>query len=151
MVKNLSRRLFLSLLGGSFGAVLLAGCQGTQTAVSDFEVECGTSDIYTQEDMDSAIEAIMAEFSSWKGCTMKRIVYAGDQTATENLEYCNELRAEGAPEFDQAIVFLSDFHSPSEEDSKDTAWNPDSDYDGWQWYLGRTAGGAWQLLTWGYG
>ena len=27
---------------------------------------------------------------------------------------------------------------------------PDTEYEGWNWYLGRQTGGEWELLQWGY-
>ena len=30
------------------------------------------------------------------------------------------------------------------------AWDADTEYEGWQWWLGRS-GGAWELVTCGYG
>jgi len=30
------------------------------------------------------------------------------------------------------------------------AWEPDYEYSDWQWWLARTDGGEWQLITWGY-
>jgi hypothetical protein len=30
------------------------------------------------------------------------------------------------------------------------AWEPDYDYENWEWYLGRVKGEDWELLTWGY-
>lgn len=113
-------------------------------------VDYGSSEIYTQEDIDAAIDVIMAEFGQWTGATMKRIVLADDDLCLADLAYCNSLREEGTPEFTQAIVFMTDFHSPSAEQAQGTAWNPDTDYDGYTWHLARTDGGAWQLLTWGY-
>lgn len=85
---------------------------------------------------------------------MQRFAYAGDDACgADELEYVNSLRAEKTPdveEFDQAIVFLTDFHSPSAELSEGKAWDADTDYTDWSWHLGRTgAEGAWQLLSWG--
>ena len=122
--------------------------EGAPTA--DYEVDYGESEVYSQEDMDAAIAVIMAEFGGWEGCTMRSISFTDDVLCEEDLDYVNELREEGAPEFTQAIVFSSNFHSPSEEQSEGTAWEPDTDYDGWTWHLGRTDGGDWQLMTWGY-
>lgn len=51
--------------------------------------------------------------------------------------------------FTQCISFESDFHSP--KNSKEQgSWNLDEEYEGWQWWLARTDGGNWQLITWGY-
>lgn len=113
-------------------------------------VDYGDSEIYTQADIDAAIDVIMAEFDQWTGATMKRIVLADDDLCMADLAYCNSLRSEGDPEFTQAIVFITDFHSPSAEQAEGTAWNPDTDYDDYTWHLARTDGGDWQLLTWGY-
>ena len=105
----------------------------------------GTSDLYTVSDMDEAIALINAEFSTWTGCEMHSLRYAGDECATaENLAWMNEL---GEKEYTQVIEFLSDFHSPVEGGS---AWEPDTEYKDWQWWLARTEDGNWELLTWGY-
>lgn len=120
------------------------------TAKADYEVDYGTSKVYTKADIDAAVEAVMAEFGSWKGCTMKKIAYTDDDTCASNLKDANSLREDGTPEFDQAMVLTSDFHSPSVADAEGTAWEPDTDYNGYTWTLGRTANGAWELLTWGY-
>ena len=42
---------------------------------------------------------------------------------------------------------FSDFHSPVEAGG---AWEPDTEYTDWQWWLARSDGGKWKLLTWGY-
>ena len=120
--------------------------------VAGCEVDYGSSKIYEEPDMDAALEEILNEFSTWTGCTMKRFAYAGDEATKQNLDYVNSLRDEDTDEFDQAIVFLTDFHSPSKEQSEGTAWEPDTDYEDYEWYLGRTGtDGAWKLLTWGWG
>ena len=61
------------------------------------------------------------------------------------LSYINTLAVD--KEYDECIVFTSSFHSPVEGGG---AWEPDYDYENWEWYLGRTEGGSWDLLTWGY-
>ena len=120
------------------------------------EIDYGSSELYTEADIDSALGTILTEFSGWKGCTMKRFAFAGDDACgAEELAYVNELREANMPEtdeFDQAIVFMTDLHSPSGEDAEGTAWEPDTDYKDWSWHLGRTGSdGGWQLLTWGLG
>ena len=119
-------------------------------AKAGYEVDYGTSAVYTKADIDAAVDAVMAEFGTWKGCTMKEIAYTDDDTCASNLEYANSLREDGTPEFDQAMVLTSDFRSPSAAESEGTAWEPDTDYDGYTWTLGRTAGGAWVLVGWGF-
>ena len=117
--------------------------------IASYEVDYGKSELYTQADMDAAIDVIMAEFNTWKGATMKSIAFTDDTTCKESVDYVNEFPAAAETKFDQAIVFTSSFHSPSGDDAKNTAWEPDADYDNWTWYLARTGDGDWNLLTWG--
>ena len=153
-----SRRLAL-VVSALLAIVVMAGCakRATQKPVETsaamagaYQVDYGKSKLYDHDDMDAAIQVIMGEFDTWKGCTMQDIVFTSDDVCTADVSYCNELRDEGAPEFDEAIVFKSDFHSPSGQDAEGTAWEPDTDYAGWEWHLARTGNGTWQLLTWGY-
>ena len=113
--------------------------------LSDVTIDYKTSELYTKEDMDSAIEEIEKEFSTWEGCVLYSISYTDDTKCTDNLSYINTLAVD--KEYDECIVFTSNFHSPVEGGG---AWEPDYDYENWEWYLGRTEGGNWDLLTWGY-
>ena len=117
---------------------------------SDAAIDYGKSELYTQEDMDAAIEKIQTEFSGWRGCEMHNIRYISDDcNSVENIKWVNELK-EGQ-NYTQCIQFNSDFHSPvKEEDLKDTTWEPDQEYTDYQWTLARTDGGDWELLIWGY-
>ena len=109
-------------------------------------VDYGSSDLYTREDMDLAVEMIDSEFSTWKGCKYNLVAYAGDEcNSQENLDWLNGL--EEGQDYTQCIEFLSSFHSPKEGGG---VWEPDTDYDDYQWWLARKDGGDWELLTWGY-
>ena len=115
-------------------------------------IDYGTSKLYNETDMDDAIALIRSEFDTWEGCELREIRYAGDQTVTaDNLKWLNELAAANPDDFsgdyEECIGFVSDFHSPVEQAG---AWEPDTDYTDWQWWLARQAGGDWELLTWGY-
>lgn len=121
-----------------------------QSSSTEVIIDYGTSDLYTQEDMDAAIQKIQKEFSGWKGCEMHNIRYASDDcNSDENIKWVNE-GAEGK-NYTQCIQFLTDFHSPTEEaDLKGTAWEPDQEYKDYTWTLARVDGGEWELLGWGY-
>lgn len=117
---------------------------------SDINVDYGTSSIYKKEDMDSAIELIKEEFNTWDGCELHSISYSSDDECSEvNIKWMNDLeKANDAKEtFTQCIMFKSDFRSPKNGGG---AWNPDSEYTDWQWWLARSDGGQWKLMTWGY-
>ena len=111
-------------------------------------IDYGASEIYTRADMTPAIEIVQETFSKWRGCKLHNIRYAGDAANNaENLRWLNEL----APDqnFTQVIEFLSDFYV-SPEAREFTTFNSDSEYKNWQWWLARTDGGKWQLVTFGY-
>ena len=104
-----------------------------------------TSKTFTQADMDAAIALINAEFNTWKGCELYGIRYAGDaENNAENLKWLNDLKDK---KYTACMLFFSDFHSPVEGGG---AWEPDQDYNDYQWWLAREDGGDWELVTWGY-
>ena len=120
------------------------------TNSSDYVVAYSDSETFSREDQEAAIDVIMAEFNTWQGCTMNQLTVADDNTCMGELEYANSLRDANTPEFDQAMVVTSSFHSPSADQVEGTAWEADKDYEDWTWTLGRSNGGDWVLLTWGY-
>lgn len=109
------------------------------------KIDYKTSDLFTEDEMNAAVEKIMEEFNSWDGCEMHEISYTDDQMCKDNLEYVNTLGVD--EKFVDCIVFTSSFHSPK---NGGDAWEADYEYEGWQWFLGRTEDSDWKLLTWGY-
>ena len=114
------------------------------------KVDYGTSELYTQEEMDAAITEFKKEFENWAGCELHSVKYTGDEcNSEENIAWLNSLK-EGK-NYTQVIEFITDFHSPVEEELlKDTAWEPDKEYTDYQWWLAREDGGAWELVSMGY-
>ena len=110
---------------------LLAGCGSKET--SNITVDYGDSAVYTEQDMDDAIKVIEEMIGSWEGCELHSISYSSD-------DVCNDLA------FTQCIMFDSSFRSPKEGGG---AWEPDTEYT-WSWWLARSDGGEWKLMTWGY-
>ena len=117
----------------------------SETAWEGVKIDYKSSEIYSKEDMDAAIAAIMDEFNTWEGCEMHEISYTDDQTCKDNLSYMDELDPDEKHE--DCIIFTSSFHSPKEGGD---AWEADYEYEGWQWFLARVQDGDWELLTWGY-
>lgn len=117
------------------------------TAQAAVKVELGDSALYTQAELADAVSKIEEKFADFDGCELHSIRYAGDESCTaENLRWMNELGPDG--NYVQVAEFLSDFHSPAAQIG---AWEADTEYVDWQWWLARSEGGAWELLTWGYG
>ena len=102
--------------------------------------------VLTISELAEAAALIREEFDSWEGCEMHSLRYAGDECCSEeNIKWLNFL-SDGS-EISECVEFLSDFHSPVEGSG---AWSADTEYTGWQWWLGREDGGSWELLSWGY-
>ena len=117
-----------------------------KTEEVEVEIDYGRSKLFTVRELDRAIEAIRAEFDSWEGCELHSISYAGDSSSTrKNLRWLNDL--DEGNDYVQCAEFLSNFHSPVEQYG---SWNPDTEYIDWQWWLGQTADGDWELVSWGY-
>lgn len=140
--KKKSRRkiICVSLLSVFLCFAIIFACASLKPATIDY----GTSDVYSQEDMDSAINLIKERFSKWQGCKLYSISYTDDGLCERELDYCNTLADDGIV-YDQCIVFRTSFRSPIFGGG---AWNANFKYD-WSWYLARSQNGTWELLTWG--
>lgn len=121
-------------------AFSLCACGGDTEPVETHEV---ASELYTQEDINSAIETIKKEFNSdWKGCTLKELYYAGDEVSKAHQDWADRNNA------DVAIVLLSSFDV--DESGGNGSLNPNSTYDNWMWILVRSSGGQWKHVDHGY-
>ena len=102
------------------------------------------SEIYTDEDYLAAVQAVIAGFRDFQGCTLKEISYAGDETVRKEQEYIL-----GFGDYDEGIVLLSSF--TVDEHGGDGSLEPNHTYTRWGWYLARKNGGKWNIVTCGYG
>ena len=113
---------------------------------TDVSIDYGKSELYTPEDLEEAAIQIKCQFASWEGCEMHSLRYAGDECNTEeNIEWLNSLD-EGAG-YTEVCEFLCSFHSPEEESG---SWEPDHEYEDYQFWLARTEDSGWQVVSWGY-
>ena len=114
--------------------------------ISNAKVNLGTSEFYSDEELQSAVDVILNEIGSWSSVKkVYDVAYCGDETAADNLDYCNMLNGK---EYTQCVVFESSFFTSHSAGSE--GFNPDDKYSGWKWYLAKNDGGEWELLTWGY-
>lgn len=119
------------------------------------EIDYGTSDIYTQKDMDEAIKVIKRKIRHMKGFEVHKVYYAGDKSSNSDsvLKWINELakRDGWTDDFTEVIYFKSDFHtSKKEKDVENTGFDVDDEETGYGWYLARTEGGKWRIISSGY-
>ena len=121
--------------------------------VSKVKIVYSYSEIFTREDMNAAISIIKEQFIKWDGCELHSIRYTDDDycNTEANIDWMNELAKSRGYEtnFTQCIAFFSNFHSPKDVNAK-TSLNIDSEYTDWSWYLARSDGGDWKLMTFGY-
>ena len=123
-------------------ALLFTGCRGGD--VSQVQMVTGQSEIFTQQEIEAAMEVAMDYFRrEFDGCTMTQIEYNEDKSAGAAAEWARQYGAE------EGIVLYSSFYVDAS--GGDGSLNPNSTYTKWQWVLTRDAGGEWVLRTWGYG
>ncbi len=140
MKKKISAAFCLVML------LLFVGCE--KADISKVKIDYGTSSVYSEEDMNAAIDVIKKQFGLFEGCELHSISYTSDEECSnaDNIEWMNDLRTEDNKEiFTQCIAFDSSFRSPK----KGGAWEADKEYT-WSWWLARSEGGKWKLMTWGY-
>ena len=124
-------------------ALCLTACFGKGGIVDSAATHEVESEIYLQEDVAAAIDAVKREFRrSWSGCTLKEIEYAGDEESRKDEAFLE--RHSG----DEAIVLLSSFYV--DESGGDCSLNANYTYENWNWILVRANGGAWRLVDFGY-
>ena len=126
----------------------LVGCENGKTA--NVVIDYGTSSIYTKADMNAAIEVIKKQFNSMDGCELHSLSYSSDDDCnnSECIKWMNDLEEanDNKEVFTQCIMFNSSFRSPKNGGG---AWETNEEYT-WSWWLARSEGGAWKLMTWGY-
>jgi len=112
-------------------------------------VEEPVAALYTAEDLSAAIDTINNVVSNEWQVKVENFeaTYAGDETSASNLEYCQSLNSE----VEECAVFTSSFHIPEQDVEMAGAFEPNKDMEWRSWYLGRTAGGEWTVLTNGLG
>lgn len=121
---------------------LLCGCGGG--AASEVQVITGESEVFTEREIENAMEAAMNHFrKEFDGCTMTKIEYDEKKTSEAAVEWAQQYGA------DEAIVLYSSFDVDAS--GGDGSLNPNSTYNNWQWILTRNEGEKWVLRTWGYG
>lgn len=120
--------------------LLTAGCRGDVSNVKVLEYK---SDIYSEEEIKEAIEAVKKYFrSEFSGCTLTEITYAGDDKISSYEEWAT--RNDG----DEFIVLISSFKVDAS--GGDGSLNPNSTYSNWSWILVRRNGENWQHVDHGY-
>ena len=113
---------------------------------SDVSIDYGTSELYSEEELKEAVIQVKCAFATWEGCVLHSIKYAGDEAnSQENIDWVNSLNEDS--EYTQVAEYLVNFHSP---ENGEFAWDPDTEYEDYQFWLARTEDGGWDLVSTGY-
>ena len=111
----------------------------------EVSIDLSGSALYTDEELRDAMLAVKCSFAAWQGCELHAIRYGGDGAASkEKLEWLNSLEQ---GEYTQAMELLMDFHTGEEAES---AFEQDHEYRDYQWWLGRTGDGSFEIVSRGY-
>lgn len=112
--------------------------------ISGAEVIPQTSAIYSEQDIESAINTVRTYFKlSFFDCTLTETGYVGDEHQEEFAELAEHYGA------DEVIIITSSFEVGKH--GGDGSLNANSTYSGWTWELKREAGGKWRLVNYGFG
>lgn len=101
------------------------------------------SEIYSPDDIDTAIKTVIRKFGrNWKGCTLRQIYYVGDEAVPGYQDWADRNNA------DEVIVLTSSFDVDSS--GGDGSLEPGSTYKNWKWILVRSGKGRWKQVDYGY-
>jgi hypothetical protein len=111
--------------------------------VSHVEISEYSSEVYSDEDITSAMEVVLQTFyESQERWTLLELSYIGDDRMENYQDYTEREEA------DEVIVLLSDFYVSIFSDSP--AMNTGSKYEGFNWILVRNEGTDWRIVDRGY-
>lgn len=127
------------ILIGVIIIILLVGI----AAIFNMTIISKKSEIYSNNDIDSAINVIQKYFKeNFDGCSLLKIAYIGDAKNNSYLDWASRYNKE------QVIVLISDFYvSPS---GGDGSLNQNFQYKNWVWILVRNKNENWEHVDHGY-
>ena len=101
------------------------------------------SKIYTSGEIKDGTNTVQEYFEeNFPGCTLLGLQYVGDER-NEDFLYVAERN-----DVEEVMVFTSAVDA--DESGGNGSLKPNTSYEGWLWFLGRTDGGKWVTLESGY-
>ena len=128
-----------------FSLLLISALLFSLTAcgtLSFVDIEGFSSEVYTANDVTSAMEVVLEYFQGQKDRILLKLYYAGDGSITEYADWADRNDA------DEVIVFMTDYYVS--HFSNTPTQNPGSEYENWAFILVRTRGGEWEIVDQGY-
>lgn len=106
------------------------------------DIEEFSSNVYTTQDITSAMEVVLEEFQGKNDRILLELSYAGDGAIADYADWAVRNNA------DDVIVFLTDYYVSFFSDTP--TQNAGSEYENWGFILVRTDGGEWKIVDQGY-
>ena len=131
------KRIFSMLL--IFVLLLSLSSCGTLNFV---DIEEFSSNVYTTQDITSAMELVLEEFQGKKDRILLNLSYIGDSKLADYGDWADRNGA------DDVIVFLTDYYVSFFSDTP--IQNTASEYENWKFILVRSSGGEWEIVDQGY-
>ena len=111
--------------------------------IDNLKVTIGDSDLYTKEELQSAVGYILGKFQvDFTDCEMTKLNYDEALSLSQSKVWADQYGA------DEAIVFTSTFNTT--ENYRELNMEPGQVCEGYNWILTRNEGEDWTLQTWGY-
>lgn len=107
----------------------------------DFQFITEPSQTYTPQEISDAADAVLHYFKGFSGATMTKLQYVASSSEEDNWAEKDGM--------DQGIHFVSDFTTGDLPDN--SSLNPNSTYQGWNWYVARSGNGHWKVVNHGQG
>lgn len=132
----MAKKVLFILISGImlFGIV---GCGKQKLDIIDV-----SSKLYSDSEIQSAIDVVFDYFKKYyKGCTLTKISYIGDEKNSEYIDWAKRNNK------DEAIVLISEFKTSS---TVSQPLNPNNEYTNYIWILIRNKNENWQHADHGY-
>lgn len=132
------KKILCMLLPAVIMVLCLCACRSIPGDVSKLTIIPKESQLYTQDEINAALEATKAHFKkNYNDCTLKEIYYVGDQELQGWQNWAVDYDA------DDILVFRSTFDVGPHPD---IAMNKNSTYERWKFILAREKGHEWKVV-----
>ena len=141
MKKHHTVSLTLLALVLSVGLFSLYRNIGGGQLAEDFQFVTEPSQTYTPQEISDAADAVVRSFKDFRGATMTKLQYVASSSEEDNWAEKDGM--------EQGIHFVSDFTTGDLPNK--SSLNPNSTYQGWNWYVARSDDGHWKVVNHGQG
>jgi len=126
--------------------ISLSSCSGN---VQNAEIHIGSSSIFSEDEINAAVTAVLNKFKDFTGCTLLKLWYDESESNNHVQSYMNYGRgSQNGVEQTNVIVLFSNFYAGS---TACPSLNRNSTITNWSWILTReSAACEWTVDDWGY-